>query len=171
MYEKEGKIIPQISFFDEGFKYCYAKKSNGEWMAVTPKEIKVMGKDIERAKGKVLCFGLSLGYFPIMAAAKKEVTKVTVVERDSSVIKLFEECVKPNFSEDIISKIEIIEENPLNFAEKVCTAEKKEYDFVYADLWKDVADGLNDYEKLKDYEREDTDYGYWLWDSLKNFLY
>lgn len=171
MYDAEGRVIPQIGFFNEGFKYCFARRNSGEWMTITPKEIKVMSNDLEKAKGNVLVYGLSLGYFPVMAAAKPEVKKVTVIERDASIVKLYEECVKPCFDEEIISKIEIVTEDALTFAEKVSVSSEKEYDFIYADLWRDAADGLPEYERLKDYEREDTEYGYWLADSLRNFLY
>ena len=50
---------------------------------------------VERAKGKVLTFGLGLGYFAYMCSLKEEVESVTVVEKDKSVIKLFNEIILP----------------------------------------------------------------------------
>ena len=55
-------------------------------MLVTPNEVHTMKADIEKAHGKVLTYGLGLGYFPFMTSRKEEVTSVTVVERSSDVI-------------------------------------------------------------------------------------
>ena len=64
----DGRVIPQIGFFDREFRYPAVLENGREWMLITPNEIVTMREPIRRAHGKVLTFGLGLGYFAFMAA-------------------------------------------------------------------------------------------------------
>lgn len=66
-------------------------------MSVTPNEIETMRAPIARAHGRVLTFGLGIGYFAFMAASKADVESVTVVEREAAVIRLFTRLLLPQF--------------------------------------------------------------------------
>ena len=75
---EDGRILPQIGFFEKPFRYPAVLENGREWMTITPNEIITMEKPVRQAKGHVLTFGLGLGYFAYMAARKNSVKSVTV---------------------------------------------------------------------------------------------
>ena len=83
--------IPPLGFFSEGFSFPAVKQNGQEWMAIKPNEIETMRAPLAAASGRVLTYGLGLGYFTYMASQKESVSSVTVVERDEAVISLFRE--------------------------------------------------------------------------------
>ena len=121
-----------------------------------------------KAKGKVLTYGLGLGYFPFMTSRKEEVTSVTVVERSSEVIELFKEHILPQFPNK--DKIRVICADAFDYAKAQMPAE--DYDFVFADIWHDVGDGRELYLKMKELEHlsPGTEYAYWLEDTIRCYL-
>ncbi|HZW50214.1 MAG TPA: hypothetical protein VFF80_08835, partial [Bacillota bacterium] len=78
--EQNFREIPRLGFFKELFPFPAVLQGEQEWMTITPNEIETMQPVIDAAKGKVITFGLGLGYFPYMISEKLEVTSVTVVE-------------------------------------------------------------------------------------------
>lgn len=50
-------------------------------MTVTPNEINTIRPSVEQSRGKVLAYGLGLGYYAFHAAQRADVTSVTVVEK------------------------------------------------------------------------------------------
>ncbi len=93
----DGRIVPQIGFFEEEYRFPTVMENGRIWMSVTPQEILTIAPAVKRAHGKVLTYGLGLGYFAYMAAIKPEVESVTVVECNLDIIHLFEECLLPQF--------------------------------------------------------------------------
>lgn len=89
--------VPQIGFFRERFAYPAVEQDGREWMAVKPSEIETMRAPIEEATGRVVTFGLGLGYFAYMVSEKPDVTSVDIVERSEEAIALFEEHILPQF--------------------------------------------------------------------------
>ena len=164
----DGRVIPQIGFFDREFRYPAVLENGREWMLITPNEIVTMREPIRRAHGKVLTFGLGLGYFAFMAARKPDVPSVTVVERDRNVIRLFETYIRPQLP--CADKITVLHDDAYQYAEKRMKAGK--YDFVFADIWHDPSDGVTAYRKLKKYERllPKAEFLYWIEDTLKFYL-
>ena len=168
LYMPDGRVIAQIGFFMREYAYPCVFQGGREWMLITPNEINTMKKPINKARGKVLTFGLGLGYFAFMAARKDEVESVTVVERDKSVITLFEKYILPQMS--CKDKIRIVCADAFEYAEM----EMKDggFDFVFADIWHDPSDGVQAYKRLKACEHNlpDAEFAYWIEDTLKYYL-
>ena len=164
----DGRIIPQIGFFDREFCYPAVLEEGREWMLITPNEINTMAKPIHRARGNVLTYGLGLGYFAFMAARKDGVSSVTVVEKDSSVIELFEEHIRPSLT--CADKIKIVRADAFDFAENEMSAGN--YDFVFADIWHDPSDGVSAYKRFKSLEHKApaAEFAYWIEDTIKCYL-
>ncbi len=135
--------VSQIGYFDTSFKYLAVIKDDVVWMSTDPNEINTMEESIKKAKGNVLAFGLGLGYFPIMCASKKEVTSVTIVEKDPEIIKIFKKHILPLF--EYKEKIHIIEDDAFRNAR----GDLSRYDYLFIDIWHNPEDGLPMYLKFK----------------------
>ena len=95
--DKNLREMPQIGFFRERFAYPAVEQDGREWMAVNPSEIETMRAPIEEATGRVVTFGLGLGYFAYMVSEKPDVTSLDIVERSEEAIALFERHILPQF--------------------------------------------------------------------------
>ena len=95
--DKNLREVPQIGFFRERFAYPAVEQDGREWMAVKPSEIETMRAPIEEATGRVVTFGLGLGYFAYMVSGKPDVTLLDIVERSEEAIALFERHILPQF--------------------------------------------------------------------------
>ncbi|MDD2243063.1 MAG: hypothetical protein PHY69_04095 [Dysgonamonadaceae bacterium] len=160
--------IPQIGFFDKSFRFPVVMENNYEWMAIKPNEIETMQSVIDQVNGRVLTFGLGMGYFPYMVSLKENVSSVTIVEKDKEVIRLFREIILPQFQHK--EKVEIINADAFEYAMKKLP--NISFDSVFVDLWHDVSDGLELYLKMKklEYLSERTRFFYWIEDSLLSGL-
>lgn len=105
--------VPQIGFFRERFAYPAVEQDGHEWMAVKPSEIETMRAPIEEATGRVVTFGLGLGYFAYMVSEKPDVTSLDIVERSEEAIALFERHILPQFPNK--EKIRIIRSDAFGF--------------------------------------------------------
>lgn len=163
----DGREIQPLGYFTVPFSYPAVLENEREWMTLTPNEIETMREDISAARGRVAMLGLGLGYAAFMAAQKREVSQVTVVERDEQVISLFRAQLLPQFPEG--NKIRLIHADAFDF---LSAAPPDAFDFVYADLWHDVADGLPLYLRLRKLEesRPGAEFRYWIEPSLLIFL-
>ena len=136
---KMGNDLTSLGYFAFPFS-CFALQKGGvTWMSLLPHEIMTMEKPLSMAKGKVLCLGLGLGYFPFMAASKDEVSEVTVIEKDPAILSFFKELILPALP--CKEKLHLVEADALKPL-------KEEYDFCFADLWHDPEDGLPLYCRL-----------------------
>ncbi len=158
---------PQLGFFPREFSYPAVLEKGVEWMTVTPNEIESMKEAVAAAKGRVLTFGLGLGYFAYMASRKAKVEQVTVVERDPQVIDLFSRQILPQFEEK--EKIRILCADALVYAK---SEGMREHDFVFADLWHDVSDGLTLYLSLRKAQEKTPwlTWHYWIESSILGHL-
>ena len=156
--------IPPIGYFGEEFSFPAVMQNGVEWMAIKPNEIETMRKPLARARGRVLCMGLGLGYYAYMASEKPSVSSVTVIERDPAVIRLFKEELLPQFANG--KKITVVCEDAFTYAER--TLGKGGFDTVFADLWHDASDGLPLYARLRQLERRvaAVPFDYWIEDML-----
>ena len=111
--DKNLREVPQIGFFRERFAYPAVEQDGREWMAVKPSEIETMREPIEEATGRVVTFGLGLGYFAYMVSEKPDVTSLDIVERSEEAIALFERHVLPQFPNK--EKIRIIRSDAFGF--------------------------------------------------------
>ena len=69
-----------IQYFEEDVPFLTISKDNIIWMSITPNETWTILPAIERSFGKVITFGVGLGYYPLMCALKENVESVTIVE-------------------------------------------------------------------------------------------
>lgn len=111
--DKNLREVPQIGFFRERFAYPAVEQDGREWMAVKPSEIETMRAPIEEATGRVVTFGLGLGYFAYMVSEKPDVTSLDIVERSEEAIALFERNILPQFPNK--EKIRIIRSDAFGF--------------------------------------------------------
>ncbi|MBR4266389.1 MAG: hypothetical protein IKQ46_10070 [Bacteroidales bacterium] len=160
--------IPQIGFFMEEFKFPAVLENGREWMSVKPNEIETMQIPIENAHGKVLAYGLGLGYFAFMASQKRSVESVTIVEKNPEIIDLFTSELLPQFPN--AQKINIINTDAFEYAEK--SAPNENYDYTFSDIWHDTGDGLSMYLKLKRLNSKiaNCEFDYWIEKSLLSSL-
>ena len=164
----DGRVIPQIGYFDKEFRFLSVLQNGREWMTLMPNELVTQKAPIERATGKVCTYGLGLGYFAFMCAEKDDVESVTVVERDESVISLFKDLLLPLFPNK--EKIEIVCADAFEFAAK--EAPKRNFNYIFADIWHDPTDGVEAYLKFKLYEHlcPNTRFDYWIEKTLKLYI-
>ena len=165
---QDGRTIPQIGFFEEAFAYPAMLEDGRIWMSVTPNEIETMKAPLRDAHGRVLTYGLGLGYFAYMAARKEAVSSVTVVEQNADVIALFQEHILPQFENG--GKVRVVQGDAFAFAAQRTPADG--FDFAFADLWHDVGDALAMYRRLKRLEERNpkTEYAYWIERSMRCYL-
>ena len=160
-------VIPRIGFFSKDYKYPGIYYKNRLWMSVTPNEINTMANPIEKAKGKVLTFGLGLGYFIYMCSLKSDVDSITVVEIDKDVIYLFKKYILPKF--EFKDKITIINTDAYKYLNDI---NDNEYDYIFVDIYHDASDGISTYNKMKDSlsKFEKTIIDFWIMDTIKYYL-
>lgn len=148
-----------VGFFEKPVRFSVLEEDGGVWMSVVHSEIASMAAGVAAARGRVVTFGLGLGYYAFMAAAKETVSRVTVVEKNPDVIALFETYILPQFP--FPEKIEIVEADAFDFLEET---EDGAYDFGYADFWEGTEDGtflyLEFLQKAKRFSR--TEFSYWI---------
>jgi len=157
--------IPALGYFPEPFSYPSVLQDGREWMSIKPSEIESSQAAVDAASGRVVTFGLGLGYFAYMAARKPGVRSVTVVERDPSVISLFRTYILPQIPEK--EKIRVVEADAFDYLEHRMAAARP--DFVFVDIWHDISDGAPLYVKVRSYESRfpGTRFSYWIERSLK----
>lgn len=163
IYDDFREIAP-LGFFEEEFKFPAVLEDGNEWMTLTPVDLDTCENAIASARGKVITFGLGLGYFAYMASRKADVTSVTVIEKSEKVIELFDKYIYPYFENR--DKIRIINKDAFEYAEQDMPIEK--YDYAFVDTWRDASDGAPMYERMKKLERlnPNTKFDYWI----ENFL-
>ena len=163
----DGRVIPQIGFFDCVYRFPGVMQNGREWMTLLPNGIITQRVPIKKARGRVLTYGLGLGYFAFMCARKPEVESVTVVERDENVIKLFGSLILPKLP--CAEKINIVCADAFDYALNI--APKAGFDYVFADIWHDPTDGVELYKRFKTLELDkNAEYDYWIEDTLKLYM-
>lgn len=161
------RVIPQLGYFEEAFQYPAVYQNGRLWMSVTPNEINTMKEPISKARGKTLTFGLGLGYFAYMCAIKEDVTSVTIVEKDKSVIQLFEQNILPQFV--CKDKISIICDDAFDFLDKMRDGE---YYYAFVDIYHDAGDGAEIYKKFKKQQNKfkTTQFDFWIEKTIKYYI-
>ncbi len=154
------KEYSPLGFFSEEFFFPAVLENGNEWMTLTPVDLDTSVEAIEKAHGKVITFGLGLGYYAYMVSRKPEVESITVIEKSPDVIKLFKDEILPQF--DRGDKVRVINADAFEYAEKIMPEEG--YDFAFVDTWRDASDGLPMYERMKKLEHLSggTEFSYWI---------
>lgn len=151
--------ITHLGYFDEKFSFPAIIEKDEVWMSITPHEILTMKEPVEKAHGNVLTYGLGLGYYAYMVSLKQGVKSVTIIEKDSRAIEMFNTYILPQFSNK--NKIKIIQADALDYSKK-----HPNYDYTFIDLWHTVDDGLPLYLKLKEVYKDDSSCDYWIENSM-----
>ena len=159
----DGAVLPVLGYFAQPFSYPVLTENGREWMTATPNEINTIRPAAEAAHGHVLTLGLGLGYFAFHALLNPRVERVTAVERSADAIRLFRERILPAFPHP--ECLTILQADA--FAAAPALYRSGQYDFVFADLWHDAADGLPMYERLKHMEVPGPEYRYWIEKTLE----
>ncbi len=153
-----------LGFFKEEFEYLRVLENGVEWMSVTPNEINTMKKPIQNAFGRVVTFGLGLGYFAYHTSRKENVKEVIIVEQDKNVINLFKENILNKF--EYKNKIKIVEMDAFDYFKNY-----QDYDYLFIDLYHDVSDGIEVYLKFKKLEKDkNVKIDYWIEKSILSYL-
>lgn len=163
----DGRMLPQIGYFKEDYPFPAILENGREWMTLQPNEMVTTMPAIKDAKGRVLTFGMGLGYFTYHAAEKEDVTSVTVVDISGEALDLFATHILPQFPHK--EKITLVKKDAFLFAEEDMAGN---FDFVFADIWHDAGDGKEPYLKMKEYEKRfpDITFRFWLEETIRCYL-
>lgn len=164
--DSQGRIFPQLGWFTGAFTFPAIREDGCVWMTVTPNEINTIQPVVSQTHGKVLTYGLGLGYYAFHALLRPDVSSVTVVEKNPQVIDIFRRLLLPFFPRQ--RDLHIIEADAFDYAESVMPHES--YDVVFTDLWHDVADGIPLYQRMKTLESPGPRYFYWIEKTLRCYI-
>lgn len=160
-YKNDDILIPRIGCFDERVSFPSVYEGNMPWMSVIPSEINTMALPLQKAHGNVLALGLGLGYYPYMVSLKDNVKSITVVEKSSEIIDLFQTCIMNQFSKEVKDKFQIIHEDAFQYMDHL---KDTIYDVIFTDIYEGYEDGHLVYERMQKYQKvlENTDMEYWI---------
>lgn len=159
--------VPKLGIWQDEFEYITLGESGNAWMTITPNEINTMKEPIENACGKVLTFGLGLGYFGYLASLKENVESVTIVEKSDVVIDIFIRYILPQFKTK--DKINIVKADMFEYVKDVYI--EKEFDYVFVDIWQDCTEVytyLKARKALKNVKNVIVDY--WISEAIEQIL-
>ncbi|MBP3401668.1 MAG: hypothetical protein J6K85_01265 [Clostridia bacterium] len=156
--------VPPLGFFEKTFRFPAVLEGGNEWMTLTPVDLDTCDEAIKAAHGKVVTFGLGLGYYAYMVSEKETVDEVTVVELSEGVIKLFRKYILPQMPN--AHKIKIVNADAFEYAKNTMPCEH--FDYAFVDTWRDASDGAPMYERMRKLEKysPNTKFSYWI----ENFL-
>ena len=162
----DKREIPYLGFFPDGFSFPAILENGNEWMTLTPVDLDTCDEAIEAAHGRVVTFGLGLGYYAYMAARKDNVESVTVVELSPNVIRLFKKHILPRM--ECRDKIRIVNADAFQYAEETMPSE--DFNVAFVDTWRDASDGAPMYRRMKALEHlsPKTRFLYWVEGFLRS---
>lgn len=161
---KDFETFTRSGYYKTRVKYPIYRLSGRNWMEVIPHEIATMEGPISLARGKVLVYGLGIGYFPFMVSNKEDVESVTIIEKDNGLAEEFCRQLLPLFPNS--KKISIEVGDALDFA----CSHQGGFDFLFADIYHDEIDGLPLYCKLKSSEGAAKLSEYWIEEEILAYL-
>ena len=164
--DAQERIYPQLGWFDRAVDYPALTEDGRIWMTGTPNEINTIRPCAEACRGRVLAYGLGLGYFAFHALLRPEVESLTVVERSPEVIALFRQALLPRFPR--ADRLHIVQADAFDYADK--DAPQGRFDVIFTDLWHDVSDGLPLYRRMKSLEFAGPKFLYWIEPTLRCYM-
>jgi hypothetical protein len=151
---------------DKPYEATYLYQNDKLWMLDSPSEAFTNDPAAKKAKGKVLTFGLGIGYFSYMALLNPQVKQLTVIEKAPEVISLFNKYLLPQFPR---KEIKIIEGDAFAYFKEDYLSE---FDYIYVDIWQNNQDGLPLIEKLlQQAHPKDENLDFWIEDSCMETLW
>ena len=165
----ERLVTPRLGFFSRAVSFPALYENSLPWVSVCPSEINSMTPDLRYARGNILVLGLGLGYYAFRAAEKAEVSSVTVVELQQTVIDLFQQHLLPQFPAAVREKIRLVRADALAYMK---TVQPEQFDFCYADIWEGAVDGAPLYREIRSHEARlpGTQFAYWIEEQIKAYL-
>lgn len=156
-------------FFDSFKLPVVARADNQVYMSITPNEIETMRDSIAAAHGKVLNYGLGLGYWAYEVASKHNVESVTIVELNQDIINLFNTYIAPQFEPEVLSKISIIQGDAIEYHRNLADGV---YDYCFIDTWFDAYEGMDMYLNFKEQEHKfkNMRVSYWIEEDFLSML-
>ncbi len=140
--DRELKDYMKLRALKEDIKAIFLYQDNKEWMMSVPSEFITNDPFAYKAKGKVITFGLGIGYFVYMALLNKNVESITVIEKEREVINIFNK-IKDQFPN--INKVNIVNGDAFDyFNEQYLNS----FDYIYVDIYRSSDDGRFLIEKL-----------------------
>lgn len=164
MIREDLSEVAPLGFFTRRFEFPAVLEDGNEWMTLTPVDLDTCEEAIEAAHGRVVTFGLGLGYYAYMVSEKASVEEIVVVERSREVIGLFKKHILPQFPHR--EKVRIVEADAFEYAERVMPSEH--FDLAFVDTWRDASDGTPMYRRMKKLEKLNTGTRFLYW--IENFL-
>ena len=156
--------IPPLGFFKEDFYFPAVLEDGNEWMTLTPVDLDTSEDAIEKAHGKVITFGLGLGYYVYMVSQKASVESITVIEKSTEVIDLFKKYILPQFPNK--EKVVIVNDDAYHYAGEIMPNEH--FDLAFVDIYRDASDGAPVYREFKKLECLNPTCKFMYW--IENFL-
>ncbi len=151
-----------LGYFKSEFPYPALIEKDRTYMSLIPHEMETMREPIEKAHGNVATYGLGMGYFAYMVSNKENVTSVTVLERDPTVIDIFTSFFLPLFPHP--EKIRIVQDDALTYIPK------STFDYLFVDLYHDAVDGLPMYLALAPRKDIAKEVDFWIEKALLEYL-
>lgn len=157
----------KLRAMDSDFETIYLYQNKKAWMLDAPSESLTNDPYASKAKGRVLTFGLGIGYFLYMALINPNVQEVTVVEKAPELIAMFKKVLFPQFPQN--KKVNFICGDAYKlFNASFC----QKYDYIYVDIWQSNNDGLIAIERLlKNYFPPLEKVDFWLEDSCQQIIW
>ncbi len=127
----------KLRAMDRNFETLYLFQDQKDWMMDAPSEYNTNYKHALKAHGKVLTFGLGIGYFLWFAINNKNVNEITVIEKSEAVLSMFKRFIYPQFSTH--KKINFILGDAFDYFKEDYLIN---FDYIYSDIWQSTKDGL-----------------------------
>jgi hypothetical protein len=125
-------------------------RDGASWMSSTPFEFESQEVGIRLARGRVLIFGLGMGWAAAACASLPEVNRVTVVERDPEVLALHETLgIFAQLPEPARAKLDVVGGDALDYRPEGAV------DLLMPDIWLPL---VND-ERLAEVRRMQANVG------------
>lgn len=142
-YDRNGIRVTQLGVIEKECMVPVLKDCNDEAvMSLMPNFVNGMKKYIDKTSGKVITFGLGLGYYAYMVSEKSDVESVVIVEKDAELIRLFKQHILPQFKNK--DKITIVHADAFEYMK----SDTERYDTCFIDIF-GTKDNLRDYIDIK----------------------
>lgn len=162
---KECREWMNLKALDEDLETLSLKLKDEVWMLDVPSEAQTIDPLAQKAKGRVIAFGLGIGYYIYMALKNPDVKSITVIEKNPLVIQLFKAHILPQFQ--ALIPINILEADALDWFNE---EKLKDFDTIFVDIYQSQEDGLQWMETLLSKYNPVQVCDFWIESSITSIL-